>query len=131
MTWGSSKQDFAPMKRVALSAVKDDLSKYLRLAERDQVVITRHGKAAGVLVGFASEEAWFDYQLEHDVRFMARIESARRSIRGGRGVRLEDLDRTTTGAARASRIPASERRPKLAAAKTTARRTRAGRSAAR
>jgi hypothetical protein len=119
------------MKRVALSAVKDDLSKYLRLAERDQVVIIRHGKAAGVLVGFAFEEAWFDYQLEHDARFMARIESARRSICGGRGVRLEDLDRTTTGAARASRTPASERRPKLAAAKTTARRTRAGRSAAR
>ena len=30
--------------------VKDDLSKYLRLAESEEIVITRHGKLAGVLV---------------------------------------------------------------------------------
>jgi hypothetical protein len=37
------------MRRVALSDVKDDLSKYLRLAEEERIVITRHGKPAGVL----------------------------------------------------------------------------------
>ncbi len=42
------------MRRVALSEVKDDLSKYLRLAEDERIVITRHGKPAGVLVGFGS-----------------------------------------------------------------------------
>ena len=40
------------MKEVALSEVKDDLSKYLRLAETEEIVITRHGKPAGLLVGF-------------------------------------------------------------------------------
>ena len=49
------------MKRVALSEVKDDLSKYLRLSENEEIVITRHGKPAGVLVGFASEDDWFSY----------------------------------------------------------------------
>ena len=49
------------MKKVALSEVKDDLSKYLRVAEKEGVVITRHGKPAGILVGFKSEEDWFDY----------------------------------------------------------------------
>jgi prevent-host-death family protein len=44
------------MKKVALSDVKDELSKYLRLAAKEGIVITRHGKPAGVLVGFASEE---------------------------------------------------------------------------
>lgn len=79
------------MKRVALSTAKDDLSKYLRLAEREEILITRHGKPAGVLVGFASEDDWVDYRLENDPRFLRRIEAARRSLRAGRGVRLEDI----------------------------------------
>ncbi len=80
------------MKKVALSEVKDDLSKFLRAAEKEEVVITRHGKPAGVLIGFGSEDDWFDYRLENDPRFLARIESARQSLREGRGVRIEALD---------------------------------------
>jgi len=80
------------MKMVALSEVKDDLSRYLRIAESEQVVITRHGKPAGVLIGFESEEDWFDYRLEHDPRFLRRVESARRSLRAGLGVPLADIE---------------------------------------
>lgn len=80
------------MKKVSLSDVKDDLSKYLRLAEREEIVITRHGKPAGVLMGFASEDEWFDYRLENDPRFLKRIAQARESLRAGKGVRLEDID---------------------------------------
>jgi prevent-host-death family protein len=79
------------MKRVALSEIKDDLSKYLRLAESEEIVITRHGKPAGLLVGFASEEDWFDYRLEHDPRFLQRVAQARKSLQSGKGVKLEDL----------------------------------------
>jgi prevent-host-death family protein len=79
------------VKEVPLSAVKDDLSRYLREAERQEIVITRHGKPAGVLIGFESEEDWFDYRLEHDARFLRRIEQARDSLRAGRGVKLEDI----------------------------------------
>jgi len=79
------------MKKVALSEVKDDLSRYLRIAEKEEVVITRHGKPAGILVGFASEEEWFEYQLENDPRFLERIERARQSLRNRQGVRLEDI----------------------------------------
>ncbi len=79
------------MKQVALSEIKDDLSKYLRLAENEQIVITRHGKAAGVLVGFASEDDWFDYKLENDPRFLQRIARARKSLQTGKGVKLEDV----------------------------------------
>lgn len=81
------------MKKVALSEVKDDLSKYLRLAEKEEVIITRHGKPAGILVGFASEDEWFEYQLENCPGFLKRIESARRSLRSGRGIKLESLAR--------------------------------------
>jgi prevent-host-death family protein len=79
------------MKEVPLSEVKDDLSRFLREAEKQDIVITRHGKPAGVLVGFASDDDWFDYRLEHDPRFLQRVEKARQSLRAGRGVKLEDV----------------------------------------
>jgi len=79
------------MKRASLSEVKDSLSEYLRLAEKEEIVITRHGKPAGVLIGFASEDDWFDYRLENDPRFLARVATARRSIAKGKGISLEDL----------------------------------------
>jgi prevent-host-death family protein len=77
---------------VPLSKVKDDLSRYLREAEKHPVAITRHGKTAGILIGFESEDDWFDYRLENDPRFLARIERARASLRSGRGIKLEELD---------------------------------------
>jgi prevent-host-death family protein len=80
------------VKEVPLSEIKDDRSRYLREAETQEIVITRHGKPAGLLIGFESEEDWFDYRLEHDPRFLRRIEEARSSLRAGRGVRLEDLE---------------------------------------
>jgi len=80
------------MKRIPLSEVKDDLSKYLRLAEKEEVIITRHGKPAGLLIGFESEDDWFDYRLEHDSSFLQRIEQARQSMRSGRSIALEDID---------------------------------------
>ncbi len=79
------------MKKVALSEVKDDLSKYLRVAEKEEVVITRHGKPAGVLIGFESEDDWFEYRLENDPRFLNRIENARKSLKSGKGIRLEEI----------------------------------------
>lgn len=57
------------MKRAALSRVKDDFSRFLRLAEDEEVVITKHGRPAGVLIGFRSEDDWFDYRLERDPGF--------------------------------------------------------------
>jgi prevent-host-death family protein len=80
------------MKEVPLSEVKDDLSRYLRLAEKEGIVITRHGQAAGVLIGFASEDDWFDYRLENDPRFLSRIAAARASLRAGHGVPLEERE---------------------------------------
>ena len=79
------------MKKVALSEVKDDLSRYLHVAEKEDVVITRHGKPAGLLIGFQSEDDWFDYRLENDPRFLSRIQQARDSIVKVKGIRIEEL----------------------------------------
>jgi prevent-host-death family protein len=81
------------MKTVALAKVKDDLSGYLRKAEREEIVITRHGRPAGVLIGFESEDDWIDYRIEHSPEFLRRIAQARAALQRGQGVRLEDLER--------------------------------------
>ena len=75
----------------ALAEVKDDFSKYLRLAADEEIVITRHGRPAGVLIGFASEDDWFEYRLEHHPEFLQRISKARAALREGRGVPLEEI----------------------------------------
>ncbi len=55
------------------------------------IVITRHGRPAGVLIGFESEEDWFEYRLEHHPEFVRRITKARAALRQGEGIRLEDV----------------------------------------
>jgi prevent-host-death family protein len=81
------------MKKVALSEVKDDLSRILRQAEKEEVIITRHGKPAGILIGFKSEDDWFEYRLQNDARFLSRVEAARRSLKTGQGTRIEDIEK--------------------------------------
>jgi prevent-host-death family protein len=80
------------MKTVPLTEIKNDLSKYLRLAETEEIVITRHGKPAGVLIGFESEDDWFEYRLQRDPRFLRRIDAARRSLATGGGTPLEAIE---------------------------------------
>jgi len=79
------------MKKVALARVKDDFSRYLRQAAGEEIIITKHGRPAGVLIGFDTEEAWFEYRLEHHPEFLAQVDTAREAIRRGRGTRLADL----------------------------------------
>jgi prevent-host-death family protein len=79
------------LRQAALAEVKDDLSRFLRLAASEEILITRHGKPAGVLIGFGSEEDWFDYRLEHHPEFLRRVAEAREGLRSGHGIRLDDL----------------------------------------
>lgn len=81
------------MKQIPLSEIKDDLSRYLRKAAGEPIVVTRHGRAAGVLIGFGSEEDWFDWRIENDPAFLARIERARADVRRGRGIPLAEIER--------------------------------------
>ena len=88
---GQTRKVRVKVKEVPLAKVKDDLSRYIREAAKGEIVITRHGKPAGVLIGFRSEDDWFDYRLENDPRFLDRVARARESLRAGRGIRIEDL----------------------------------------
>jgi prevent-host-death family protein len=113
------------MKRVPLSEVKDDLSRYVQLATHEEIIVTRHGRPAAVLIGFEDEDDWFDYQMEHDPRFIARMETARRSLEAGQGVSIEEV-RSQLGVGtkpRTRRAPSSKRAaaPKRATSKRRAR----------
>lgn len=79
------------MIQVPLNKVKDDLSRYLRLAETEDVIITRHGVPAGILIGFEDPEAWWEELLVRDPRFRERVSQARSSLREGRGITIEQL----------------------------------------
>ena len=99
------------MKTASLAEVKDQFSRFLRKAAQENIVITKHGKPAGVLIGFESEDDWFDYRLEHDPQFLNRIAQARASLQAGKGVPWEDVqkheDRRKKAPARVSsrRVP--------------------------
>jgi prevent-host-death family protein len=79
------------MKKHTMSEAKNDICSIIREAEREEVLITRHGKPAAVVIGFRNEDDWFDYKLEHDEKFLRKIAKARDEIRQGKYVRLEEL----------------------------------------
>ena len=78
------------MKSVALHTMKYGLSKMLRMAEHEDIVITRHGKAAGVLRGFSSEDDLYEYQLLNDPEFQKSVKRARDQFKQGKGVPIEE-----------------------------------------
>jgi hypothetical protein len=67
------------VKEVPLSEIKDDPYRHLGEAAKQG------------LIGFESEEDWFEYRIENDPRFLRHVEQARSSLHAGRGVRLEDV----------------------------------------
>ena len=79
------------MTQVPLQKVQQDLSRYVQDSADEDVVITRDGRPAAVIVGIKDDDDWFDYNLEKDERFLARIEQSRRQAREGKYTRLEDL----------------------------------------
>jgi prevent-host-death family protein len=87
------------MIRVPINQVEDDLSRVLRMAEKEDVIITRHGVPAGILIGFEDPEAWWEELLLRDPRFRERVAQARGSLREGRGIRIEELQEKYGGKA--------------------------------
>ena len=79
------------MKTHTMTEAKNDICSIIREAEKDEVLITRHGKPAAVVIGFRDEEEWIDYKLEHDEKFLRRIAKARKEIQDGKFVELDEL----------------------------------------
>jgi prevent-host-death family protein len=79
------------MKTRTMTEAKNDICSIIREAEKDEVLITRHGKPAAVVIGFRDEDEWFDYRLTHDERFLRKVAQARQEIREGRFAPLDEL----------------------------------------
>lgn len=91
------------MQRATLSEVKNDLWKYLQIAETEEVLITRHGNAAGLLLGFASPGEWLKYE-----KSLQRIEVARDALRKDKGEPVEEAIKTSR---RRTRLKRRGRKP--------------------
>ena len=105
------KEAGCQMKQVPLNEIKDDLSNFLRLAEKEDIVITRHGKPAGYIVGFADEDDWIDYMMLRDPRFRERLQQSLQDVKEGRVVTLEELrtrDGRANGKAKVADVPAKK-----------------------
>ena len=79
------------VKEVPLSEIKDDLSRYLREAERQEIVITRHGKPAGVLIGFDPKRTGSNI-VWNMIRASCGVLKGAEKPACGHGVRLEDVE---------------------------------------
>ncbi len=79
------------MKTHTMTQAKNDICSIIREAEKEEVLITRHGRPAAIVIGFHDEDDWFDYKLEHDERFLRKIAEAREEIRKGQYVTLDEL----------------------------------------
>ena len=84
------------MKIASVKEVKDKLSRFLKTAEKEDVVITKNGRPTAVLHHLGEDELE-DYLLEHDPKFRRKIERRWREYlrEGGRSV--GDILRTLGG----------------------------------
>ena len=80
------------MRVVSLAEVKAKLSAYLQEAERSgPIVITRNGKAVGVIVAPVDDDDLERLVLSRSPSFQALLEKSRTSIRTGRSLTHEEL----------------------------------------
>ena len=79
------------MIKVPLSKVKDNFSEFIKKAGKEEVVITIHGRPAAVIIGFQDEEAWLEYRLLKDEKFLERVAQSRQQYQKGRYTMLEEL----------------------------------------
>jgi prevent-host-death family protein len=79
------------MIKIPLSEIKDQFSKVIKKAGKEEVIVTVHGRPAAVIIGFKNEDDWLEYRLLKDERFLARIAEAREQYKQGKYKNLEDL----------------------------------------
>ena len=79
------------MKIASVADIKAHFSAYLRTAVRGPLVVTRSGKAVGVLLAVDDEEELERLVLAYSPRLRTILEAARQRIRAGAGIRHQDL----------------------------------------
>lgn len=79
------------MKIASVAEVKAKFSAYLKASEEELVVITRNGKAIGVLLPIEDDEELERLALAYSKQFRSLLSSARKEIAAGKGIRHDDF----------------------------------------
>jgi prevent-host-death family protein len=87
------------MKIASVAEIKAKFSAYLKASEEELVVITRNGKAIGVLLPIEDDDELERLVLAYSKQFRSVLETARKEIASGKGVAhdefWEDLESTS------------------------------------
>jgi PHD/YefM family antitoxin component YafN of YafNO toxin-antitoxin module len=81
------------MKIASVKDVKNKLSRFLKTAEKEDVVITKNGRPTAVLHHLGEDELE-DYLLEHDPKFRRKIEKRWKEYLSEGGRSVGDILRT-------------------------------------
>jgi prevent-host-death family protein len=79
------------MREISIDEVKNDLEGYLEIAEKEYVIITQKGVPVGILIGLEESDDWWEELLLSGPLFRARIDRARKNLREGKGLTLEQI----------------------------------------
>lgn len=79
------------MREISIDEVKNDLEGYLEIAEKEYVIITQKGVPVGILIGLEESDDWWEELLLSSPLFRARIDRARKNLREGKGLTLEQI----------------------------------------
>jgi PHD/YefM family antitoxin component YafN of YafNO toxin-antitoxin module len=72
------------MKTATIKEAKDQLPALMKAA--GPVLVTRHGKPAGVIIGFPTEADYLDWKIENDPRFRTMMEKSLAQKAAGKSV---------------------------------------------
>jgi prevent-host-death family protein len=79
------------MTKISVAKAKDNFSRILRRAGREDVVVTVHGRPVAVIIGFEDEDDWLEYRLLGDEKFLARVAESRWQYKEGKYKTLDAL----------------------------------------
>jgi hypothetical protein len=86
------QQEKKGMKIVLLNEVKSQISQYLEETQREDIVVTKNGRA-GAIIHAITDEDLEDYLFKTDHRFIARIQALRAQYRREGSTPLRDVRR--------------------------------------
>jgi prevent-host-death family protein len=79
------------LKIASVAEVKAQFSAYLKASEQGPVIVTRNGRPVAALLAVQDDEELERLVLAHSARLRAVLDTARRQIREGEGIRHEDF----------------------------------------
>ncbi|HEV3142884.1 MAG TPA: type II toxin-antitoxin system Phd/YefM family antitoxin [Gemmataceae bacterium] len=79
------------MKIASVADIKARLSAYLRASEEGPIVVTRNGKAVGVLLAVSDDDELERLVLAHSPKFQALLDKSRRQIEETGGIPHEQF----------------------------------------